>query len=76
MVGGGSLDPAIAEIIADVLGEIKGIFSLDIRGNACALGAAYKVVWRCERKWEGDVRGFDQQPVERGRFCEEGVRWV
>jgi xylulokinase len=44
LVGGGSANPAIAEICAEVLG------SVDIGGNACALGAAYKAVWGCERK--------------------------
>jgi xylulokinase len=50
LVGGGSANPAIAEICAEVLGSVEGIFRLDIGGNACALGAAYKAVWGCERK--------------------------
>ena len=50
LVGGGSANPAIANICAEVLGSIEGIYKLDIGGNACALGAAYKAVWGCERK--------------------------
>jgi xylulokinase len=63
LVGGGSQNPAIAEICADVLGGAEGVYRLDIGGNACALGAAYKAVWGCERK--------------RGETFEEliGSRW-
>lgn len=50
LVGGGSLNPAIASVCADVLGSAEGVYRLDIGGNACALGAAYKAVWGCERK--------------------------
>ncbi|KAE9972182.1 hypothetical protein BLS_002041 [Venturia inaequalis] len=50
LVGGGSLNPAIAELCAQVLGGAEGVYKLDIGGNACALGAAYKAVWGCERK--------------------------
>ena len=50
LVGGGSANPAIAEICAEVLGGTDGIYKLDIGGNACALGAAYKAVWGCERQ--------------------------
>jgi xylulokinase len=50
LVGGGSQNPAIAEICAGVLGSAEGVYKLDIGGNACALGAAYKAVWGCERK--------------------------
>ncbi|KAI7066241.1 hypothetical protein KC343_g22326, partial [Hortaea werneckii] len=34
----------------EVLGSQEGVFKLDIGGNACALGSAYKAVWGCERK--------------------------
>jgi xylulokinase len=54
LVGGGSANPAIANICAEVLGSVEGIYKLDIGGNACALGAAYKAVWGCERK-EGEA---------------------
>lgn len=50
LVGGGSQNQAIAEICADVLGSAEGVYRLDIGGNACALGAAYKAVWGCERR--------------------------
>ncbi|KAL1311743.1 hypothetical protein AAFC00_001835 [Neodothiora populina] len=50
LVGGGSANPAIARICGDVLGGIEGIYRLDIGGNACALGSAYKAVWGCERR--------------------------
>lgn len=49
LVGGGSANPAIARIAGEVLGSVEGVFKLDIGGNACALGAAYKAVWGCER---------------------------
>ncbi len=50
LVGGGSANAAIAKICGEVLGSVEGIYKLDIGGNACALGAAYKAVWGCERK--------------------------
>lgn len=50
LVGGGSANPAIAKICGEVLGSVDGVYKLDIGGNACALGAAYKAVWGCERK--------------------------
>lgn len=50
LVGGGSQNPAIAELCSQVLGGAEGVYKLDIGGNACALGAAYKAVWGCERK--------------------------
>lgn len=49
LVGGGSLNPAIADLCGQVLGGAEGVFRLDIGGNACALGAAYKAVWGVER---------------------------
>lgn len=50
LVGGGSANPAIAKICGEVLGSVEGVFKLDIGGNACALGSAYKAVWACERE--------------------------
>lgn len=50
LVGGGSANPAIAKICGEVLGSVEGVYKLDIGGNACALGSAYKAVWGCERK--------------------------
>ena len=50
LVGGGSANPAIAQLCGEVLGSTEGVYKLDIGGNACALGSAYKAVWACERK--------------------------
>lgn len=50
LVGGGSLNPAIARIVGDVLGGAEGVWKLDVGGNACALGGAYKAVWAIERE--------------------------
>jgi len=50
LVGGGSLSPAIAGVVGDVLGGFEGVYKLDVGGNACALGGAYKAVWAIERK--------------------------
>ena len=50
LVGGGSLSPAIAKVVGDVLGGVEGVYKLDVGGNACALGGAYKAVWAIERK--------------------------
>ena len=33
---------------------MDGIYRLDVGGNACALGSAYKAVWACERT-EGET---------------------
>ncbi|KAF3937173.1 hypothetical protein ABW19_dt0201376 [Dactylella cylindrospora] len=53
LVGGGSRNRAIAEVISGVLGGYEGVYKLDV-GNACALGAAYKALWAVERK-EGET---------------------
>jgi xylulokinase len=50
LVGGGSLSPAISRVTGDVLGGFEGVYKLDVGGNACALGGAYKAVWATERK--------------------------
>jgi xylulokinase len=71
LVGGGSQNPAIAQLCSDVLGGAEGVYKLDIGGNACALGAAYKAVWGCERK-EGE--GFEELIGSRwdeGSFVEK-----
>ncbi|KAI0128425.1 D-xylulose kinase [Xylariales sp. AK1849] len=68
LVGGGSLNPAIARVIGDVLGGVDGVYKLDVGGNACALGGAYKAVWALERK-EGE--SFDR--LIGGRWTEEGA---
>lgn len=50
LVGGGSHNPAIARVVGDVLGGADGVYKLDVGGNACALGGAYKAVWALERR--------------------------
>jgi len=69
-VGGGSLNPAIANIMGDVLGGSEGVYKLDVGGNACALGGAYKAVWAFERA-EGET--FDE--LIGKRWKEEGAIW-
>ncbi|KAJ1337661.1 xylulokinase [Microdochium nivale] len=49
LVGGGSLNPAIARVMGDVLGGADGVYRLDVGGNACALGGAYKALWTLEK---------------------------
>ncbi|KAK4039919.1 hypothetical protein C8A01DRAFT_16155 [Parachaetomium inaequale] len=68
LVGGGSLNPAIARIVGDVLGGADGVYKLDVGGNACALGGAYKAVWALERA-EGET--FDE--LIGKRWKEEGA---
>jgi len=77
LVGGGSLNPAIARIVGDVLGGVEGVWKLDVGGNACALGGAYKAVWAIERK-EGESfeeligeRWHESEAVEK---VDEGYR--
>jgi xylulokinase len=74
LVGGGSLNPAIAEIIGDVLGGSEGVWKLDIGGNACALGAAYKAVWAIERQPAGSGRDKEEtfEELIGARWKEEG----
>jgi xylulokinase len=62
VVGGGSKNPAIASVMADVLGGFEGVYKLDIGGNACALGAAYYATWALERK---DGEAFEDYVAER-----------
>ena len=50
LVGGGSQNTAIARLVGEILGGIEGVYRLDVGGNACALGSAYKAVWAVERK--------------------------
>ncbi|KAL1875904.1 hypothetical protein VTK73DRAFT_9759 [Phialemonium thermophilum] len=68
LVGGGSLNPAIARVMGDVLGGADGVYKLDVGGNACALGGAYKAVWAFERA-EGET--FDE--LIGKRWKEEGA---
>ena len=50
LVGGGAANPAIASLAGQVLGGSEGIFKLEIGGNACALGSAYKAAWGVQRR--------------------------
>ncbi|KAK3369179.1 hypothetical protein B0T24DRAFT_532303 [Lasiosphaeria ovina] len=68
LVGGGSLNPAIARVIGDVLGGVDGVYKLDVGGNACALGGAYKAVWAFER-----ARGETFDELIGKRWKEEGA---
>ncbi|KAK3942391.1 putative xylulose kinase [Diplogelasinospora grovesii] len=68
LVGGGSLNPAIARVMGDVLGGVDGVYKLDVGGNACALGGAYKAVWALER---GAGETFDE--LIGKRWKEEGA---
>ncbi|CAM1502930.1 Fc.00g077060.m01.CDS01 [Cosmosporella sp. VM-42] len=67
LVGGGSLNPAIARVIGEVLGGADGVYKLDVGGNACAMGGAYKAVWALER---GENETFDE--LIGKRWKEEG----
>ncbi|CUS12791.1 unnamed protein product, partial [Tuber aestivum] len=74
LVGGGSKNPAIAEVLGQVLGGKEGVYRLDVGGNACALGAAYYAAWAVEgRKRDGEEEGFGDFVAER---WEEGGRIV
>lgn len=67
LVGGGSLNPAIARVIGEVLGGSEGVYKLDVGGNACALGGAYKALWALERH---ENETFDE--LIGKRWTEEG----
>ena len=66
LVGGGSHNDAIAKIAGEVLGGVEGVYRLDVGGNACALGAAYKAVWGVERR-----KGETFEEFVGGRWREE-----
>lgn len=68
LVGGGSLNPAIASVLGDVLGGADGVYRLDVGGSACALGGAYKALWACER---APGQTFDD--LVASRWKEEGA---
>lgn len=70
MVGGGAVNPAIAALAGQVLGGSEGVYKLEIGGNACALGAAYKAAWGVQRVGEGGPGGKAQRFED---FLEE--RW-
>ena len=64
LVGGGSFNPAISRLIGDVLGGAEGVYRLDVGGNACALGGAYKAVWAGESDGQ---EGFEEFIGKRWR---------
>lgn len=49
-----------------MLGDAEGVYRLDLGGNACALGAAYKAVRACER---GEKEGEDDS-MKHGKLSE------
>ncbi|KAF2643097.1 actin-like ATPase domain-containing protein [Massarina eburnea CBS 473.64] len=67
MVGGGAVNPAIADLAGQVLGGSEGVYKLDIGGNACALGAAYKAAWGVQREQDEKFEDFLEK-----RWNEEG----
>ncbi len=71
LVGGGSLSPAIARVVGDVLGGFEGVYRLDVGGNSCALGGAYKAVWAMERK---SNESFEELIGNRWRESEATVK--
>ncbi|KAI0406679.1 xylulose kinase-like protein [Xylaria palmicola] len=71
LVGGGSLNPAIARVFGDVLGGAEGVYRLDVGGNACALGGAHKALWACERR-SGGGGGESFDDLIGARWREEG----
>ncbi|KAF1823662.1 putative D-Xylulose kinase [Dissoconium aciculare CBS 342.82] len=75
LVGGGSANPAIASICGEVLGGTDGVFRLEIGGNACALGAAYKAVWGCERRSRAPEGGQGQGQGHETFEELIGARW-
>lgn len=77
MVGGGAVNPAIAELAAQVLGGADGVYKLDIGGNACALGAAYKAAWGVGREQGEKFEDFLEKRWNEEEFVKkicEGYR--
>ncbi|GAM82603.1 hypothetical protein ANO11243_005850 [Dothideomycetidae sp. 11243] len=70
LVGGASSNPAIARIAGDVLGGVDGVYKLDIGGNACALGAAYKATWGCERQKAQSFEDFISERWNEDKFVQ------
>lgn len=71
------MNPAIAELAGQVLGGSDGVFKLNIGGNACALGAAYKAAWGVQRQQGEKFEDFLEERWEEEGFVEkicEGYR--
>lgn len=58
LVGGGAANSAIAELAGQVLGGSDGVYKLEIGGNACALGSAYKAAWGVQRQQSEKFEDF------------------
>ncbi|KAJ4358568.1 uncharacterized protein N0V89_003152 [Didymosphaeria variabile] len=77
MVGGGAANSAIADLAGQVLGGSEGVFKLDIGGNACALGAAYKAAWGVQRQKDEKFEDFLEKSWNEKDFVKkvcEGYR--
>ncbi|PFH61021.1 hypothetical protein XA68_18386 [Ophiocordyceps unilateralis] len=73
LVGGGAANPALARVLGDVLGGSDGVYRLlDVGGNACALGGAYKALWALERGFA--LESFDRLVAQRWREREAVVK--
>lgn len=70
LVGGGAINPAIAELAGQVLGGADGVYKLNIGGNACALGAAYKAAWGVQRRDGEAFEDFLEQRWDEEGFVE------
>ncbi|KAI9664010.1 MAG: hypothetical protein M1821_007501 [Bathelium mastoideum] len=71
LVGGGSANATIARLCGAVLGGSEGVFRLDIGGNACGLGAAYKAVWGVERGKGETFEDLIDKRWDEGRFVKK-----
>jgi xylulokinase len=71
LVGGGSQNSVIADVCSQVLGGAEGIYRLDVGSNACALGAAYKTVWGCERAEGETFEDFISKRWDETNFVEK-----
>ena len=53
------------------MGGVEGVFRLDVGGNACSLGGAYKAVWAVERKPEETFEDFISSRWREDDFVEK-----
>lgn len=82
VVGGASKNPAIADVLSQVLGSEEGVFrQLTGSSNACALGGANKAAWAILRKQGQTFEQFfterwdESQWVEKIRDGYEAGTW-
>ena len=71
LVGGGSQNTAIAKLAGEILGGVEGVYRLDVGGNACALGSAYKAVWAVDRKPGETFEDFVSSRWRENEFVEK-----